>query len=103
VGYGANAVVQKTCLPYFKSKMNLPFRAIGETALDELQCLFQRDVRCRCQPQMEVIGHDHKCMQQKPPLSTILHKNIDEKLSHAVRLKKRATPGCRRGREKRPG
>jgi len=52
---------------------------------------------------MEVIGHDHKCMQQKPPLSTILHKNIDEKLSYAVRLKKRATPGCRRGHEKRPG
>jgi hypothetical protein len=37
----ANAVIHETCLPYFKSKMNLPFRATGETALDELQCLFR--------------------------------------------------------------
>jgi hypothetical protein len=35
--------------------MNFPFGAIGETALDEWQCLFQRDFRCRCQQQMEVI------------------------------------------------
>jgi hypothetical protein len=51
----ANAVIHQTCLPYFKSKMNFPFRAIGETALDELQCPFQRDFRRRCQQQMEVI------------------------------------------------
>jgi len=42
--------------------MNFPFRAIGETALDESQCLLQRDFRCRCRQQMEVIGHDHKFM-----------------------------------------
>jgi hypothetical protein len=42
-------------------------------------------------------------MQQKPPLSTILLKNIHQKLSHAIRLKKRATSGCRRGHEKRTG
>jgi hypothetical protein len=99
----ANAVIHETCLPYFKSKMNFPFRAIGETALDELQCLFQRDFRCRCQQQMEVIGHNHKFMQQKPPLSTILRKNIHQKLSHAIGLKKRAASGCRRGHEKRTG
>jgi hypothetical protein len=33
---------------------------------------------------VEVIGHDHKFMQQKPPLSTILRKNIHQKLSHAI-------------------
>ena len=72
----ANAVIHETCLPYFQREMNFPFRAIGETALDELQCLFQRDFRCRCQQQMEVIGHDHKFMQQKPPpLSSILRKD----------------------------
>jgi hypothetical protein len=98
----ANAVIHETCLPYFKSKMNFPFRAIGETALDELQCLFQRDFRCRSQQQMEVIGHDHKFMQQKPPLSTILRKNIHQKLSHAIGWKKRAASGCR-GQEKRTG
>ena len=64
---------------------------------------FQRDFRCRCQQQMEVIGHDHKFMQQKPPLSTILRKNIHQKLSHAIGLKKRAASGCRRGHEKRTG
>ncbi len=53
--------------------------------------------------QMEVIGHDHKFMQQKPPPSTILRKNIHQKLSHAIGLKKRATSGCRRGHEKRMG
>jgi len=70
----ANAVIHETCLPYFESKMNFPFPAIGETALDELECLFQRDFRCRCQQQMEVIGHDHKFIQQKPPLLTILRQ-----------------------------
>ena len=72
--------------------MNFPFRAIGETALDELQCLFQRDFLCRCQQQMEVIGHDHKFMQQKPPLSAILRKNIHQKLSHAIGLEKARRP-----------
>ncbi|HET6219000.1 MAG TPA: hypothetical protein VFE27_18395 [Acidobacteriaceae bacterium] len=43
---------------------------------DQLQCLFQRDFHCRGQQQMEVIGHDYKFMQQKPPHSTILRKNI---------------------------
>ena len=81
--------------------MNFPFRAIGETALDELQCLFQRDFRCRCQQQVEMIGHDYKFMQEKPTLSSILLKNIHQELSHAIRLKKRATSVCRRGHEKR--
>jgi hypothetical protein len=99
----ANAVIHETCLPYFKSKMNFPFRAIVETALDELQCLFQRDFRCRCQQQMEVIGHDQKFMQQKPAPPTILRKNIHQKLSHAIGWKKRASSGCRRGHEKRTG
>jgi len=35
----ANGVIHETRLPYFKSKMNFSSRAIGETALDELQCL----------------------------------------------------------------
>ncbi len=64
---------------------------------------FQRDFRCKCQQQMEMIGHDHKFMQQKPLLSTILRKNIHQKLSHAIGLKKRAASGCRRGHEKRTG
>ena len=83
--------------------MIFSFRAIGETSFDELECLFQRDLHCRCQQQMEVIGHDHKFMQQKAPLSTILRKNIHQKLSHAIGLKKRAAAGCRRGHEKRTG
>jgi len=48
---------------------------------------------------MEVIGHDHKFMRQKPLLSTILRKNIHQKLSHAIGLKKRAASGGRRGHE----
>jgi hypothetical protein len=69
----------------------------------KLECLFQRDFRCRGQRQMELIGHDHKFMQQKPPLLTILHKNIHWKLSHAIELKKRAASGCRRAHKKRTG
>ena len=52
---------------------------------------------------MEVIGHDHKFMQQKPPFSTIRRENIHQKLSHAIGLKKRAASGRRRGHEKRTG
>jgi hypothetical protein len=61
-----------TAFLYIQREINFPFRAIGETALDELQCLFQRYFRRRCQQQMEVIGHDHKFMQENPPLSSIL-------------------------------
>jgi hypothetical protein len=50
---------------------------------------------------LEVIGHDHKVMQEKPPLSSILRKNIDQKLSHPVGLEQRATSVCRRGHEER--
>jgi hypothetical protein len=98
-----NAVIHKTCLPYFVRKRIFPLRAKGETTLDELQCLLQRYFRCRCQQQMEVIGHDHKVMQEKPSLSSILRKNIYQKLSHAIGLEKRATPVCRRGHEERYG
>ena len=35
---------------------------------------------------MEVIRHNHKLMQQKAFLATILHKNIQQKLSHAIGL-----------------
>jgi hypothetical protein len=52
---------------------------------------------------VKVIGHDHKIVQKKPLLSTILRKNIDQKLSHAIGLEKRATSGCRRAHEKRSG
>jgi hypothetical protein len=41
------------------------------------------------QHQIEVIGHDHKFMQEEPTLSSILRKNIHQKLSHAIGLKKR--------------
>jgi hypothetical protein len=51
---------------------------------------------------MEVIGHDHKFMRQKPLLSATLRKNIHHKLSHAIGWKKRAASGGRRGHEKRP-
>ena len=80
----ANAVIYETRLPYFKSKMNFPFRAIGETALDEWQCFFQRDVRSRRQQKMEVIGHDDKVMQEQAPLLTILRQNIHQQLRHAI-------------------
>jgi hypothetical protein len=64
----ANAVIDET---------GLPLRAIRETTLDQLQCLFQWDFRCRGQQQMEVLEHDYKFMQQKPTPSTILRKNIN--------------------------
>jgi len=99
----ANAVIHETCLPYFKSKMNFTFRAKRKPALDELQCLFQRYFRCGCEQQMEMVGHDDKVMQQKPPLSSIIRKNIDQKLSHAIGLEKRATSGCGRAHEKCTG
>ena len=50
---------------------------------------------------MEVIGHDHKFMQQKSPFPTILRKHINQKLSHAIGLQKRAASVCRRAHEER--
>jgi len=94
-------MIYEAFLPYFKGEIHFPFRAKGETALDELQSLFQWDFRCRCQQQVEMIGHDYKFMQEKPSLSSILRKNIHQELSHAIRLEKRATSVCRRGHEKR--
>jgi len=94
-------MIYEAFLPYFKGEIHFPFRAKGETALDELQSLFQWDFRCRCQQQVEMIGHDYKFMQEKPSLSPILRKNIHQELCHAIRLEKRATSVCRRGHEKR--
>jgi hypothetical protein len=50
-----------------------------------------------------MIGHDHKFMQEKPPLSSILRNDIHQKLSHPIGLRKRTTSGCRRSHEKRTG
>ena len=96
-----NTMIHETRLPYLKRKMNFPFGAIGETALNELQSLLQWDFRRRSYQQMEMIGHDHKFMQQKSPLSTILRKHIEQKLSHAIRLEKRAASDCRRAHKER--
>jgi hypothetical protein len=96
----AKAMIYETRLPYLKSKMNFPFRAIGETPLDELQCFFQQDVRSRRQQKMEVMGHDDKVMQEKAPLLTILRQNIHQQLCYAIGLEKRAASGCCRGYEK---
>src|ERR1700684_2293443 len=99
----ANTMIHETFLPYLKRKLKFPLGAKGETTLNELQCLLQRNIRCRGLQQMEMIGHDHKFMQQKSPLSTILRKHINQKLSHAIGLEKRATSDCRRGHEEGTG
>ena len=88
-------MVHKAFLPYFEREMKFPFRAKRETTFDELECLFHRYFRCGRQQQMEVIGHDDEVMQEKPPLSSILSKNIQQKLCHAIRLEKRAASVCR--------
>ena len=97
----ANTMIHETRLPYFKRKLKFPFGAIGETTLNELQSLLQWNIRSRSYQQMEMIGHDHKFMQQKSPLSTVLRKHIEQKLSHPIRLQKRAASDCRRAHEER--
>jgi hypothetical protein len=48
-----------------------------------------RNPACCSQHQIEVIGHNHEFMQEEPTPSSILRKNIHQKLSFAFGLKKR--------------
>jgi hypothetical protein len=45
VSCAANAVIQEAYFPYFKSRMNFRFGAIGETALDEFVASRERPVQ----------------------------------------------------------
>jgi hypothetical protein len=48
---------------------------------------------------MEVMGIITNSCSRNRLLSTILRKNINQKLSHTIGLEKRAASGCRRGHE----
>ncbi|SRR5258708_24137633 len=92
-----NAVIGESRLPNGEIQIEFFFYTIRESALDELQCFFQGNVRSGGNEQMEVIGHNNKFVQEKSSLSAVVLENVYQQSRHAVGLEK-ATPlvghGC---------
>jgi len=93
-----NAVIPRNLLAISQKQNVFPVSRDRRNRLMKLQRLFQR-ISLQVSAADGSDWHDHKFMRQKPLLSTILRKNIHQKLSHAIGLKKRAASGGRRGHE----
>jgi len=63
-------VIRKTLLPNRAMK----FQPMRESALDKLHDPLQRDLSCRRQQAVYMIGHDDEFVQKKLPLLPIMGK-----------------------------
>ena len=61
--------------------------AEGKPAFNVLHGLFQGDCRRRSDEEMNVIGHNHKFVEQKAALLAVLLHDVNQEPGHAVRLK----------------
>lgn len=71
--------------------IQLAFQAEGKTSLDELHGFFKRDLRSRRDESVEMVGHDHECVQKELPLTVIVENGSLEQFRCGRDLKKAAT------------
>jgi len=69
----------------------LALEAKREATFDELKRLFERNIRSWCQQEMDVIRHDHKCMQCVPTLAAVMLQHVEEKIRRRFYLEESAT------------
>jgi hypothetical protein len=55
---GGNQHLVEASLP----DRRLAFKAKRESSLDELDCSFERDIRCGCEKDVQVIRHHDECV-----------------------------------------
>ena len=77
----ADAVVRKSALPDFAFAPQFRAQRVRISAFDELDRALNGYVVRRGKQQMNVLGHDDKCMQLKTSLATISVHGL-EKQSH---------------------
>ena len=73
----ADAVVGESLLPDFAAADFETDRSRVAT-LDELHGAFQGDVRSRCDEQVDVIGHQNKCVELELPLAAIAIESLQQ-------------------------
>ena len=85
-----DAVVRESLLPNLRIQLKFSLRSERESALNELKRFFQGDFRGWCDQKMEVIRHDHEFVKQEAALLTVVAKDVEEEVSHALGLQKGA-------------
>src|ERR1017187_3436599 len=71
----------------------LALQTEGESAFDELHCLFQRNIWSRRNQCMEMVWHKNERMQKKPTLSAIVENSLLQQFRRGRHLKKAAAFG----------
>ena len=84
-------------LPDFTAKAQFLPSSEREAAFDQLQGSLQCDGRCN--QHMEVIGHQHKFVQQIFALPAVVQQNFNEELRHSFGLKQALFLKCGSGDE----
>ena len=67
---------------------------MGESALDQLHCLFDRHGVFNRQQEMHMIRHDHEVVKLEFPFSHQRSEDIDQKPSIPFRLQQAAAHAC---------
>ena len=93
---GGNQHLFEASLP----NRQLVFKAKRESSFDQLDCLFERDIRCGCEKDVQVIWHHHERMQGKSTLFAIVSEDIEKKGSVGVDFEERAAIGGDSGDKK---
>src|ERR1700733_9846500 len=71
----------------------LAFEAKRESSFDELDCPFEREIRCGCERDVQVIWHHHERMQGKSTLFAIVSEHMEKKRSVGIDLEETAAIG----------
>jgi hypothetical protein len=87
ISFIANAMVLESSLPYIFLAGAFLRNPMGEVALDKLHGFFDGNQLTRCEKQMEVIGHDHKFMEQIFALLPVIQQSFYEQVCPLCRTK----------------
>jgi len=80
---GAQSVIGEAALPNLSTEPQVNTCPARVAALDELQAPFQSDAS-RSKNEVKVIGHEGEVMEQVTLLGSIVQKNLQEELGHAL-------------------
>ena len=78
----ADTMVGEALLPDQRLESQLLIGSKRESAFDVLNGFFQRNIRCRRNDQVEVIGHKYEFVNAESAFAAIVKENVKEQASH---------------------
>ena len=73
-----NSVIRESALPDLSCSPNDGSESVGIAAFDQLDCMFKRDVVCRCKEQMHVLRHHDESVYLEASFTAIAVQGLKE-------------------------